>query len=164
MCLGTLFLMHSYVERLVDLTCAADNDIHNLSLEDARDILLRNPAAAASINGSFAIVAKSGKTVRMARSLDRPLRYFLAKRQEGPALIVAQRIDQIFEWLKREALDDQFHPSYTRMVPAHHVVEVELIGCRTRIPRTRGFSIHLWPLSRLIRKPSARLTWQHLWT
>ena len=57
------------------------------------------------------------------------MRYFLAKRQEGPALVVAQRIDTIFEWLKAEALQDQFHPSYTRMVPAHYVVELELIGC-----------------------------------
>jgi asparagine synthase (glutamine-hydrolysing) len=65
----------------------------------------------------------------MARSLDRPMRYFLAKRQEGPALIVASRIDTIYEWLKSEGLDGQFHPSYTRMVPAHYVVELQLIGC-----------------------------------
>lgn len=121
--------MHAYIERLVDLTEPDDNDLQNLSLEDARQILLRDPSAAGAISGSFAIVAKSGKTVRMARSLDRPMRYFLAKRQEGPALIVAPRIDQIFHWLKREGLDEQFHPSYTRMVPAHHVVEIELIGC-----------------------------------
>jgi asparagine synthase (glutamine-hydrolysing) len=57
------------------------------------------------------------------------MRYFLAKRQEGPALIVASRVDTIFQWLKTEGLDGQFHPSYTRMVPAHHVVELQLIGC-----------------------------------
>ena len=34
-----------------------------------------------------------------ARSLDRPMRYFLAKRAEGPALIVADRIDAIFNQL-----------------------------------------------------------------
>ena len=65
----------------------------------------------------------------MARSLDRPLRYFLAKRQEGPVLIVAARIDTIYNWLKAEGLEAQFHPSYTRMVPAHYVVEFQLIGC-----------------------------------
>jgi asparagine synthase (glutamine-hydrolysing) len=81
------------------------------------------------IAGSFAMVAREGKTVKMARSLDRPLRYFLAKRQEGPVLIVAARIDTIFNWLKAEGLEGQFHPSYTRMVPAHHVVELQLIGC-----------------------------------
>jgi asparagine synthase (glutamine-hydrolysing) len=57
------------------------------------------------------------------------MRYFLAKRQEGPALIVASRVDTIFDWLKAEGLDGQFHPSYTRMVPAHHVVELHLVGC-----------------------------------
>jgi asparagine synthase (glutamine-hydrolysing) len=32
-------------------------------------------------------------------------------------------------WLKSEGLDGQVHPSYTRMVPAHYVVQLELIGC-----------------------------------
>lgn len=44
-------------------------------------------------------------------------------------LIVASRIDTIYEWLNEEGLGAQFHPSYTRMVPAHHVVELQLIGC-----------------------------------
>jgi asparagine synthase (glutamine-hydrolysing) len=44
-------------------------------------------------------------------------------------LIVASRIDTIYNWLKTEHLEEQFHPSYTRMVPAHHVVEIQLIGC-----------------------------------
>ena len=65
----------------------------------------------------------------MARSLDRPMRYFLAKRSAGPVLIVASRIDTIYNWLRSENLEAQFHPSYTRMVPAHHVVELQLIGC-----------------------------------
>src|SRR5205807_3126191 len=79
--------------------------------------------------GSFALLAREGKTVRMARSLDRPMRYFLAKRHEGPALIVADRIDSIYKQLEVEGLADQFHPSYTRMVPAHYVVEIQLVGC-----------------------------------
>jgi asparagine synthase (glutamine-hydrolysing) len=57
------------------------------------------------------------------------LRYFLAKRQAGPALFVADRIDTIHQALLAEGLADQFHPSYTRMVPAHHVVTLNLIGC-----------------------------------
>src|ERR1041385_8333462 len=65
----------------------------------------------------------------MARSLDRPMRYFLAKRAEGPALVVADRIDSIHNWLKSEGLGGQFHPSYTRMVPAHYITEILLIGC-----------------------------------
>jgi len=44
-------------------------------------------------------------------------------------LIVAERIDQIAAELKRHGWGDQFHPSYTRMVPAHHVTTLRLIGC-----------------------------------
>jgi asparagine synthase (glutamine-hydrolysing) len=122
--------MDHYVERLVDLVEPGSNHLYNMSVDDARRILMDGPAEAVRhIQGSFALIAKLGKTVRMARSLDRPMRYFLAKRQEGPALIVASRIDVIHEWLRTEGLDGQFHPSYTRMVPAHHVVDLQLIGC-----------------------------------
>jgi len=87
------------------------------------------------------LLARDGKTVRMARSLDRPMRYFLAKREAGPALIVADRIDAIHEQLKREGLADQFHPSYTRMVPAHYIIELQLIGCPDPDPTyTRFFN------------------------
>jgi asparagine synthase (glutamine-hydrolysing) len=122
--------MDRYIERVVDLIDPAENRLHNRSVEQARELLLGDSTEAVrQIRGSFALLAKSGKTVRMARSLDRPMRYFLAKRQEGPALIVASRIDEIYAWLKAEGLDGQFHPSYTRMVPAHYVVDLQLIGC-----------------------------------
>lgn len=122
--------MDHYIERVIDLTEAESNHIYNMSVADARALLFGESAEAVlQIHGSFALLAKSGKTVRMARSLDRPMRYFLAKRREGPALVVASRVDTIFEWLKTEGLAAQFHPSYTRMVPAHHVVELQLIGC-----------------------------------
>lgn len=121
---------HQYVERVVDLLEPGLNRIHNMSVEDARARILEgNPDAVLGIDGSFSLIAKEGKTVRMARSLDRPMRYFLAKRHEGPALVVADRMDAIFAWLKSEGFADQFHPSYTRMVPAHHIVEIQLIGC-----------------------------------
>ena len=84
-------MQNEYVERLVDLTDPAANLLYSLSLEEARQRLLAGDAQ--TIEGSFALVAKTGRTVRMARSLDRPLRYFLAKRQEGPALVAADRID-----------------------------------------------------------------------
>jgi asparagine synthase (glutamine-hydrolysing) len=121
---------HQYVERVVDLTDPTANQIFNLTTEQARERLRDQPAEAMlQVSGSFALVAQSGKTVKMARSLDRPMRYFLAKRSEGPMLIVAPRIDTIYDWLTGEGLAAQFHPSYTRMVPAHHVVELQLIGC-----------------------------------
>src|SRR5437867_6256726 len=119
-----------YLERVVDLLDPTLNRIHNLTLEEARQrVLSGQPEAVRDIDGSFALLAREGKAVRMARSLDRPMRYFLAKRHEGPALIVADRIDAIHEQLKRDGLDSQFHPSYTRMVPAHYVVEIQLVGC-----------------------------------
>jgi asparagine synthase (glutamine-hydrolysing) len=113
-----------------------------MSVEEARrQVLTGDPGKVRTIDGSFALVARDGKTVRLARSLDRPMRYFLAKRAEGPALIVADRIDAIFNQLKAEGLHEQFHPSYTRMVPAHYVVELLLIGCPDPDPTyTRYFT------------------------
>lgn len=121
---------HEYVERVVDLLDPAGNQIYNMSVDEARARVLNGkPEAVRQIEGSFALVAREGKRVRLARSMDRPLRYFLAKRAEGPALVVADRIDTIHAWLKSEGFGNQFHPSYTRMVPAHYVIELQLIGC-----------------------------------
>ncbi len=73
---------------------------------------------------------REGVTVRLARSLDRPMRYFLAKRHEGPALYVADRIDTTARRARcRRAGRTSSIPSYTRMVPAHYVVEIALVGC-----------------------------------
>lgn len=132
----------AYVERVVDLLDPAANRLFNLSLDEARERVRSGDAAqVAGIDGSFALMAREGKTVRMARSLDRPMRYFLAKRAEGPALIVADRMDAIVEQLRKEGLSDQFHPSYTRMVPAHYVVEIQLVGCPDPDPAyTRFFT------------------------
>ncbi len=122
--------LDAYVERVVDLIDPKLNRILNMDVEEARRrVLAADANAVREIDGSFALLARDGKTVRMARSLDRPMRYFLAKRQEGPALIVADRIDAIHAQLQREGLADQFHPSYTRMVPAHYIIEIQLIGC-----------------------------------
>lgn len=122
--------MNNYIERVVDLIEPETNQIYNLTVDEARGLLFNHPnEAIRNIHGSFALLAKSGKNVRMVRSLDRPMRYFLAKRAAGPVLIVASRIDTIFNWLKSEGLEAQFHPSYTRMVPAHHIVDIQLIGC-----------------------------------
>src|SRR2546425_1269840 len=97
---------------------------------DARRALLAaDPKAILAIDGSFALVAQDGERVVLARSLERPLRYFLAKAVDGPVLIVAERIDDIAAELGRRGWADQFHPSYTRMAPAHHVTTLRLIGC-----------------------------------
>jgi len=133
---------HQYIERVVDLLDPAANHIFNMTADDARArVLSGNADSVREIDGSFALLARDGKTVRMARSLDRPMRYFLAKREAGPALIVADRIDAIRAQLEREGLADQFHPSYTRMVPAHYLVEIQLLGCPDPDPTyTRYFT------------------------
>lgn len=131
-----------YLERVVDLLDPSANRILNMSPEEARARVLGGKVQdVAQIEGSFALLARNGKTVRMARSLDRPMRYFLAKRHEGPTLIVADRIDAIFRQLEKDGLAGQFHPSYTRMVPAHYLVEIQLVGCPDPDPTyTRFFT------------------------
>ena len=127
--------MDLYLERVVDLIDRDANALEGISVDRARAAVLSgDPARVRALRGSFALIAHEGKMVRMARSLDRPLRYFLAKRAEGPALFVASRIDVLYNALQKEGLDGQFHPSYTRMVPAHHITELHLIGCPDPAP------------------------------
>jgi asparagine synthase (glutamine-hydrolysing) len=130
------------IERLVDLVDPAANVLFNMTQAEAvARVASGDPVQVRDIDGQFAIVAKQGKIVRMARSIGRPLRYFIAKRHEGPCLVVAERIDQIYDFLRGEGLDNQFHPSYTRMAPAHYVTEVALVGCPDPNPTyTRFFT------------------------
>jgi asparagine synthase (glutamine-hydrolysing) len=101
-----------------------------MSIEAARDLLKSgDKEAVRKIDGQFALVSVEGKIIRLARSIGRPLRYFIAKLIDGPCLIIADRIDTIYNYLKKEGLDDQFHPSYTRMVPAHYITRIDLLGC-----------------------------------
>jgi len=110
------------------------------ALDTARRALLAaDPEGVLEIAGSFALVAQDGERVVLARSLERPLRYFLAKATDGPVLIVAERIDEIAAELARRSWRDQFHPSYTRMAPAHHVTTLRLIGCPDPSPVYRRF-------------------------
>ena len=119
-----------YVEQVVDLTHPEKNIIYNMTNEEAVAIIKSGDAEAVrQIDGQFALFSVDGKTIRMARSIGRPLRYFIAKLAAGPCLVLAERIDAIYDYLKQEGLDDQFHPSYTRMVPAHYVTKIELLGC-----------------------------------
>lgn len=119
-----------YVNKVIDLTNPEKNVIYNMTNEEAVEIVKSGDAEAVrKIDGQFSIVSVEGKTIRMARSIGRPIRYFIAKRPEGPNLIIAERIDIIFDYLKKEGLDHQFHPSYTRMAPAHYITKIELLGC-----------------------------------
>ena len=129
-----------YVERLVNLIQGESNQFLNATPEQAQAAIASGDAnQVAKIEGQFALVHKDGQLVRMARSLGRPMRFFLAKRSEGPCLVVAERIDEIRSFLDSEGLSDQFHPSYTRMVPAHHLLELQLIGCPDPNPQLTRF-------------------------
>ncbi len=119
-----------YVSKVIDLTNPEKNVIYNMTHEEAVDIVKSGDVEAVrKIDGQFSLISVDFKTIRMARSIGRPLRYFIAKRAAGPQLVVAERIDIIFDYLKKEGMDDQFHPSYTRMVPAHYITKIELLGC-----------------------------------
>ena len=107
--------------------------------EAAGRLLFDEPEALPSLDGPFALVAHRGVEVRLARSLDRPLRYFLAKEGAGPYLVVAERIDEIRGALEQEGHGWQFHPTYTRMVPAHHVTTIQLVGCPDPSPSHQRF-------------------------
>src|SRR5690606_22983051 len=136
--------MHSTapVERLVNLLEPTGNIILNMSIDEASERVGSGRAEKVrEINGQFALVNKGGTIVRMARSIGRPMRYFLAKRTEGPCLVVAERIDEIYAFLQQEGLADQFHPSYTRMVPAHYIVQLALVGCPDPNPQHTRFLV-----------------------
>ncbi len=129
-----------YVHRTINLLLPERNTVFNMTLAEAEALVATGDSAQVSlIDGQFAFCVQVGRHVRMARSIGRPLRYFLAKKSEGPCLIVAERMEEIREQLDKEGLVDQFHPSYTRMVPAHFVVEIELIGCPDPNPRYERF-------------------------
>ncbi len=128
------------IERLINLVDPAGNVFLNMSAEEAlARVASGDPEQVRQIDGQFALIHKTGKIVRMARSIGRPLRYFIAKQHAGPVLVIAERIDTILQWLKGEGLDGQFHPSYTRMVPAHHLMELALVGCPDPSPTYHRF-------------------------
>jgi asparagine synthase (glutamine-hydrolysing) len=132
--------MERAVHRVVNLIEDGVQNILNMSVDEARERLVdERPEAVLAVHGSFALAARDGETVRMARSLDRPMRYFLAKEAQGPMLVIAERIDEIKHVLEAHGYLHQFHPAYTRMVPAHHVTALRLIGCPDPNPRHHRF-------------------------
>lgn len=133
---------HVPVERLINLLDPSRNLIFNMPVDEAIErVGTGQPEQVREIDGQFALLHREGRRIRMARSIGRPMRYFLAKHKDGPVLIVAERIDQIRGQLERDGLLDQFHPSYTRMVPAHHVTEISLVGCPDPNPLYHRFLV-----------------------
>ena len=132
--------MDKQVTDLIDLTNPVENILLNMTPEEARRrVASGDPKGVGEIDGQFAIVAREGQCVRMARSIGRLMRYFIAKQAAGPLLIVAHHIRPICDTLARQGMLEQFHPSYTRMVPAHFVTEVQLVGCPDPSPTHHRF-------------------------
>ena len=131
---------HLPIARVVNLIRDDTQRLWGINADDARRAILDGDVdAVLDFGGSFALVAHEGERVVLARSLDRPMRYFLAKAVDGPVLIVADRIADISAELARRGWSGQFHPSYTRMVPAHHVTTLRLVGCPDPNPVHRRF-------------------------
>lgn len=128
------------VERLIDLVGIQTSS----DAAPRRDTLLGairagDTATLAATAGHFAGVARDGQTVRLARTIGLPLRYFVAKMYHGPFLVVSDRIDRIFDWCQSQRIGWQFEPAYTRMIPAHYLVELDQVGCPDPMPRYRRF-------------------------
>ena len=121
------------VERLINLAPGlAPLDVAEATARGDVDSLSRT-------DSHFAAVGRQGQTVRLARTIGVPLRYFVAKMYHGPFLIVAERMEQIHAWLAERGLAWQFEPAYTRMIPAHYLVELDQVGCPDPVPRYHRF-------------------------
>ena len=128
------------VDRLIDLAGPRTTALSGASEADVLTAVGRCDAAElGSTDGHFAVTARDGKTVRLARTIGIPLRYFVAKMYHGPFLVVAERMDQIFAWCREQRIAWQFDPAYTRMLPAHYIVELDQVGCPDPSPRYHRF-------------------------
>jgi asparagine synthase (glutamine-hydrolysing) len=128
------------IERLVDLVGVSSSALTGLSESGIGAAIGRNDAGAlAATHGHFAGTARDGNTVRMARTIGIPLRYFVAKMFHGPFLVVAERVDTLYDWCASQKIGWQFDPLYTRMVPAHYITSIEQIGCPDPAPLYNRF-------------------------
>jgi asparagine synthase (glutamine-hydrolysing) len=128
------------VERLINLGGSEASALIGASLDQIESAVRRNDIETLRLtDGHFAAVSREDKTVRMARTIGIPLRYFVAKMYHGPFLVVADRLDRIFDWCQSQRIGWQFDPAYTRMVPAHYLVEIDQVGCPDPAPRYHRF-------------------------
>ena len=75
------YMNNQYVNNVTDLTNPEKNVIYNMTHEEAVNIVRSGDVEAVrAIDGQFSLVSVEGKTIRMARSIGRPIRYFIAKR------------------------------------------------------------------------------------
>src|SRR5688500_10113554 len=128
------------IDRTVDLVGAQTSGLTGATDRDVVAAIRRcDTAALGATDGHFAAIARDGRTVRLARTIGLPLRYFVAKMYHGPWLVVSDRMDRIFDWCEAQRIGWQFDPAYTRMVPAHYIVEIDQVGCPDPAPRYHRF-------------------------
>ena len=79
--------MHRHVERVVDLLDPSAERLHASARGGAGAPRAADPTAVRGIDGSFALVAQDGITVRLARSLDRPDALLPGQAARGPGAL-----------------------------------------------------------------------------
>lgn len=133
-------IMLAGVERLVDVVGPRASGLTGASVLEVAAAVRSVSADRLSVtDGHFAAAERDGQTVRLARTIGLPLRYFVAKMFHGPFLVVADRIDRLYEYCCEQKIGWQFDPLYTRMIPAHYLVEIDQVGCPDPNPRYHRF-------------------------
>ena len=123
------------INEVIDLTDHSRNMIFNMTLEEATERVSSGDIdSIREIEGHFAIMARHNHIIRMARSLQFPMRYFIVKKVAGPALLLAERIDQIKEWLEAQGFWRPIPPivyTYGPRSPPYR-------NCTCRLPRSKS--------------------------
>jgi len=128
------------IERLVDLIGVQQSGLTGVTGTQVTEaVQSADVETLRHTDGHFAALGRDGQTVRLARTIGIPLRYFVAKMFHGPFLVVSDRVDTLFDWCQSQKIGWQFDPMYTRMIPAHYLVEIDQIGCPDPAPRYHRF-------------------------
>jgi asparagine synthase (glutamine-hydrolysing) len=86
--------------------------IYNMSQQEAVNLVRSGDVEKVrKIDGQFSLVPLTARTIRMARSIGRPVGISLQKDQLDRAGLLPNAL-MSFDYLRRK-LDHQFHPSYT---------------------------------------------------
>ncbi len=119
----------SYVHRIVNLMDSSKNvcsiwTLRKRSVESPR--VRPSKSRRSTDNSPSAQSRQDSLDGQDDRSFDAVL---LGQTSRGAMSVCRRAYGRASGSLAEEGLDDQFHPSYTRMVPAHHLMRVELVGC-----------------------------------
>ncbi|MBI4032564.1 asparagine synthetase B family protein [Candidatus Berkelbacteria bacterium] len=110
------------------------------SLEEA--VASGNLSAVNAVDGQFVAVAQRGNVVRCARTLGAVGRYMVLEKGGDAWVVLSDRIDHIRGFCQEHDLLGQFNPYYTRMVPAHYLVDLRFdnAGVIPRVSYSRFFT------------------------